>query len=71
MVEKLVNPGHNIIAFANYHRIPKCDDAAAAETRRCRHCGAALLEDESEDECSSADIAVRLPARAPRRFRAD
>jgi hypothetical protein len=38
----------------------------------CRHCGAVLLEDEREDECSSA-FNFEAPALrgAPRKFYAD
>ncbi len=36
--------------------------------RVCRHCGAVLLEGESEDECSSA---FNTDAAGPRKFYAD
>jgi hypothetical protein len=36
--------------------------------RTCRHCGAVLLEGESEDECSSA---FNIKAPAVRKFYAD
>jgi len=41
--------------------------------RFCRHCGAALLDDDSEDDCSSAGIGLQRPVRgrSPRRIRFD
>jgi hypothetical protein len=40
--------------------------------RACRHCGAALSEGESEDECSSASN-INAPGlrSGPRKFRVD
>ncbi|NEW86696.1 hypothetical protein DU475_05385 [Rhodopseudomonas sp. WA056] len=74
MVETVVNPDlRNVVDLASYRAEPIGPRAAAGEGRRCRHCGAALLDDESEDDCSSAGIALQSPARwrSPRRFRAD
>jgi hypothetical protein len=73
MVEKVVNPDRrNIIDLANYQRAQPTA-AQPVGTRWCRHCGAALLDDESEDDCSSAGLFLQAPARArsPRRFRAE
>ena len=55
MVEKVITPEHNIVDFARYQlgRIDAGKRLALA-ARDCRHCGAALAEGESEDECSSA-----------------
>jgi hypothetical protein len=41
--------------------------------RTCRHCGAALGEGESEDECSSAGFNVETPRlrESPRKFYAE
>jgi hypothetical protein len=71
MVEKVVNPDRrNVVDFATYRRPSQAIKISAAG-RRCRHCGAALLDDESEDDCSSAGVALQKPVRGPRRFRAD
>ena len=55
MVEKVITPPRNVVDFARYQQ---SRDAAgqvlAMSARVCRHCGAALAEGESEDECSSA-----------------
>jgi hypothetical protein len=55
MVEKLITPGPNVVDFARYRsgRNPG-GQALAISARSCRHCGAALLDGESEDDCSSA-----------------
>ncbi len=73
MVEKVVKSGRNIVDFVNYQRALRANEPSAVGHRRCRHCGAALLEGELEDDCSSAGIAAENPgrARAPRRFYAD
>ena len=56
MVEKVITPAHNVVVdFARYQR--SRNDAGktlAISAKSCRHCGAALMEGESEDECSSA-----------------
>lgn len=55
MVEKVVTPPNNVIDFARY-QAGRNDASNTLEisARVCRHCGAALSEGESEDECSSA-----------------
>ena len=53
MVEKVITPGLNVVDFARY-QAGRTGTAPAMPGRACRHCGAALLEGESEDECSSA-----------------
>ena len=57
MVEKLITSAspRNVVDFARY----SAGRNAAGRTpeisaRSCRHCGAALLEGEREEECSSA-----------------
>jgi hypothetical protein len=55
MVEKVVTSAPNVIDFACYQQARN----AAGKTlglmvRACRHCGAALLEGENEEDCSSA-----------------
>jgi len=39
----------------------------AISPRLCRHCGAALLDGEIEDECSSATNIAALPLREKQR----
>jgi RNase P subunit RPR2 len=55
MVEKLITPSQNVVDFARYQSERNASDIAPAiQARTCRHCGAALSEGESEQECSSA-----------------
>jgi hypothetical protein len=71
MVEKVITQGRNIIDFARYQTGRNAAGQALAHTvRACRHCGAALLEGESEDECSSA-FNIEDLRNAPRKFYAD
>jgi hypothetical protein len=69
MVEKLIKPAANVVDFRNYQR----SRAASISGRCCRHCGAVLGDDDFEDDCSSAEIALQRPQRArrSRRFYAD
>jgi hypothetical protein len=54
MVEKVITPAHNVVVdFARYQAGRNAAGKALA-ARACRHCGAALSDGESEDECSSA-----------------
>ena len=73
MVEKLITSPRNVVDFARYHQGRNAADTALAMPARiCRHCGAALSEGESEDECSSAfNTDVPLLRGAPRQFYAD
>jgi hypothetical protein len=52
MVEKVITSPRNVVDFARYRNA--ADKPPAMSVRVCRHCGAALSEGESEDECSSA-----------------
>jgi hypothetical protein len=56
MVEKVITPGNNVVVdFARYQAVrTAAGKALAISARACRHCGAALSDGESEDECSSA-----------------
>jgi hypothetical protein len=64
MVEKLITPGPNVVDFARYQLGRGAGgNALAISARACRHCGAALSEGESEDECSSAFNIEALSAR--------
>jgi hypothetical protein len=67
MVEKVITPGLNVVNFARY-QAGRTGTAPAMPGRACRHCGAALLEGESEDECSSA---FNIKAPALRKFYSD
>jgi hypothetical protein len=67
MVEKVITPGLNVVDFARY-QAGRTGTAPAMPGRACRHCGAALLEGESEDECSSA---FNIMAPALRKFYSD
>jgi lipoate-protein ligase A len=73
MVEKVITTPRNVVDFARYQQGRKIAGMALAmSARACRHCGAALLEGESEDECSSAfNIEAPRLRRGPRRFYAD
>ena len=46
--------GRNVIEFARYQQDRAVGKAQAISVLMCRHCGAALLDGENEDECSSA-----------------
>ena len=74
MVEKVITPGPNVIDLARYQadRNSAAGGATAMAARTCRHCGAALSEGESEDECSSA-FNIKAPdlRELPRRFYAE
>ncbi|HVX77981.1 MAG TPA: hypothetical protein VHB49_17740 [Bradyrhizobium sp.] len=64
MVEKIIIPGFNIVDFSRYQQGRNSNGKAwTVSARVCRHCGAALLDGENEDDCSSAG--------ATRRFYAD
>ena len=55
MVEKVITSPQNVVDFARYQQGRNAlGKALAISARVCRHCGAALAEGESEDECSSA-----------------
>ena len=73
MVDKVVTPGRNIIDFANYLRTQRPSPTTAMNGRFCRYCGAALMDDDREEDCSSAGILQQAPTRTRpfRRFRAD
>ena len=54
MVEKFLTSPRNVVDFARYQADRSAAGRARAmSARTCRHCGAALLEGEREDECSS------------------
>jgi hypothetical protein len=72
MVEKLITSPRNVVDFARYRAGRNSDGKASAlAARACRHCGAALLEGEREEECSSASNVGAAVAQTPRKFYAD
>ncbi|MDT5202626.1 MAG: hypothetical protein QOH34_4148 [Mycobacterium sp.] len=72
MVERVIMSGRNVIEFARYQQDRVAGKAQAIAARLCRHCGAALLDGENEDECSSAfNIEVPRLRGITRKFYAD
>jgi hypothetical protein len=73
MVEKVITSPENVVDFARYQRDrSSAGRALAMSLRACRHCGAALLEGEREDECSSAfNIEAPHLRGVPRKFYAE
>jgi hypothetical protein len=64
--------GRNVIEFARYQQDRAAGKAQAIAVRLCRHCGAALLDGENEDECSSAfNIEAARLRGVTRKFYAD
>jgi hypothetical protein len=64
--------GRNVIEFARYQQDRAAGRSQAIAARLCRHCGAALLDGENEDECSSAFNIEALRLRGiTRKFYAD
>ena len=73
MVEKVITSPRNVVDFARDQQDRSAAGKALAMSARvCRHCGAALSEGESEDECSSASN-INAPGlrSGPRKFRVD
>jgi hypothetical protein len=54
MVEKSVNASRNVVDLSRYRERAASSRAPALSARTCRHCGAALMDGEREEECSSA-----------------
>jgi hypothetical protein len=63
MVEKSIMSSRNVIDLSRYRERNAATRAPALSPRLCRHCGAALLEGEREEECSSAFNADALRLR--------
>ena len=55
MVEKFITSGSNVVIDFGHYRAGRGGPAKAPamSPRSCRHCGAALLDGENEDDCSS------------------
>jgi hypothetical protein len=63
MVEKIIISGTNIVDFSRYQQGRNCNGGVRIVSAPvCRHCGAALLEGENEDDCSSAGASRRFYA---------
>jgi hypothetical protein len=83
MVEKVITEARNVLDFRSYQQLRRsaADNVAArlasSPLRMCRHCGAAMLDGESDDDCSSAGLVapvLRAPPALrvlPRRFYAE
>jgi len=72
MVEKIITPRRNVIDFASYQQDRATGKAQPISPRICRHCGAALLDGENEDECSGAlNVGTPRQRDTSRKFRAD
>ncbi|MDB5617608.1 hypothetical protein [Tardiphaga sp.] len=63
----------NVFDFLSYQQARQATvNAGRAQpisARSCRHCGASLMDGESDDDCSS--LGVSDAARAPRRISAE
>ncbi len=69
MTDLVTSP--NVVDFRSYQQA-RLDTVARAKpmaARSCRHCGASLMDGESDDDCSSLGIDNAAPA--PRRFCAE
>jgi hypothetical protein len=73
MVDKTETSGRNVVDIRSYQQArmagTKTGASMAISARTCRHCGAGLMDGESEDDCSSAGIDAGAPM--PRKFYAD
>jgi hypothetical protein len=74
MDQKQPTPGRNVIDFLGYQQGRKTGawltvKVQPISARTCRHCGAGLMDGESEDDCSSASISA--DAVQARKFYAD
>jgi hypothetical protein len=61
----------NVVDFRSYQQARQVTAVKAQpiSARNCRHCGAGLMDGESDDDCSSLGISDALPA--SRRFYAE
>jgi hypothetical protein len=62
MVDRTQTPGRNVVDIRSYQNARMAGSKAQAmSARHCRHCGASLMDGESEDDCSSAGISAAAP----------
>ena len=61
----------NVVDFLSYQEARRATMVRAQpiSARNCRHCGAGLMDGESDDDCSTLGISDAVPA--PRRIFAD
>ncbi|MBN9149322.1 hypothetical protein [Nitrobacter sp.] len=75
MVEKIITGDRNVLDFRSYQQLRRfgSDNGTVRRSpaRTCRHCGAALLDGESDDDCSSAEVGTSALRAPPRRFCAE
>ena len=72
MVEKPIILSRNVVDLLRYRELNAAGRAMAMPARVCGHCGAALLDGEREEECSSTfNLEVLGACLPPRRFVAD
>ncbi len=73
MVEKVITSPPNVVDFARYQLDRNSSGKSLTmSVRVCRHCRAALLEGEREDECSGAfNIEAPRLHGSPRKFYAE
>ena len=69
MVDSKERTGRNVVDLRSYQAARSAGVAHKMTARNCRHCGAALLDGESDDDCSSAGISTAAPM--IRKFYAD
>jgi hypothetical protein len=70
MVENNALSGRNVIDFLGYRQGRKSSaKVQAISSRCCKHCGAGLMDGESEDDCSSVSASMEAPV--TRKFRAE
>ncbi|MDB5504962.1 MAG: hypothetical protein JWR89_4864 [Tardiphaga sp.] len=68
MIDQTSSP--NVVDFAFYQQARRVSGKAMAmSARTCRHCGAGLMDGESDDDCSSLGIETAAPTQ--RKFYAD
>jgi hypothetical protein len=77
MVEKTITEDCSILDFRSYQQLRRFGSGSgvvrcsSAPVRLCRHCGAALLDGESDDDCSSAGVVPSVSGASPRRYYAE
>jgi hypothetical protein len=69
MTDLVTSP--NVVDFRSYQQARQATIARAQpiSARNCRHCGAALMDGESDDDCSSLGIETAISS--PRRSYAE
>jgi hypothetical protein len=69
MTDPVTSP--NVVNFLSYQQARQnaAGKAHPISARCCRHCGASLMDGESDDDCSSLGISDSAPA--PRRIFAE